>query len=332
MRAFVIQADNSLKIVEKEVPTLKVGKALIKIRAAALNRRDVWIQEGKYPNITAGSTIGSDGAGVVVAVGAKEHNSWLDRPVLLNPNIDWGPDPRVQSSDYTILGMPVDGTLADYVVADVDRLHSPPKHLSLVQASSLPLAGLTAYRALFRYADVSEKTNVFISGFGGGVAQFAGLFALATGANVYISSSQSEVRDRALKLGAKAAVDYREKDYLDKLLSIAGGMDLVIDSAGGDQFNDFIKILRPAGRIVFYGATNGLPQKINLHQLFWKQGTIQGTSMGNDEEFVEMLRFVEDHQIEPIIGSTVPFEKIYESLEQMASGALVGKSVLTFEE
>jgi zinc-binding alcohol dehydrogenase/oxidoreductase len=331
MRALVVQDDYSLAIVEKTLPTPKPGEALIKIQAAALNRRDLWIQEGKYPNITPGATLGSDGAGSVEAVGSNEDSSWLHKQVLINPNLNWGSDPDVQSADYTIIGMPTDGTLAEYVVTNIDRLHAVPSHLDLIQASSLPLGGLTAFRALFRYANISAKSNVFISGFGGGVAQFAGLFALATGAQVYISSSQTAVRENALNLGVIEAFNYREKDWLSKLRENGRGMDLVIDSAGGDQINDLIKMLNPGGKVVFYGATTGLPSKINLHQLFWKQAAIQGTTMGNDTEFGAMIEFIDKHDIVPIIGQKAPFEQVFDALENMASGHLIGKSVLTFD-
>lgn len=326
----MVQDDHSLAIVEKALPTPKAGEAVIKIHAAALNRRDLWIQEGKYPSIKSGSTLGSDGAGSVETVGSSVDNSWLHKKVLINPNLNWGASPSVQSADYSILGMPTDGTLAEYVVTKIDRLHALPDHLDMTQASSLPLGGLTAFRALFRYTNISAKSNVFISGFGGGVAQFAGLFALATGAQVYISSSQTAVRENALNLGVTEAFNYQENDWVSQLCKNGRGMDLVIDSAGGDQLNDLIKLLNPGGKIVFYGATTGLPSKINLHQLFWKQAAIQGTTMGNDAEFSAMIEFVDKHEIVPIIGQKLPFEQVFAALDNMASGHLIGKSVLTF--
>jgi NADPH:quinone reductase-like Zn-dependent oxidoreductase len=246
--------------------------------------------------------------------------------VVINPNIDWGADLDTQSTKYTILGMPVSGTFAEYVTVGVDRLHHKPFHLDFLQAAALPLGGLTAFRALFRKGGLRAGQNVLISGFGGGVAQFAFLFAKAAGANVYISSGSDEKIEKAMKLGAKGAYNYKKSNF-DDLWKTKGGFDLVIDSAGGDQLNNFIKMLRPQGKIVFYGATNGLPAKIDLYRMFWNQLSLIGTTMGNDNEFSEMLAFVSQHQIRPIVDSIRPFAKIAESFPDITKANKVGKIV-----
>jgi zinc-binding alcohol dehydrogenase/oxidoreductase len=304
LKALVLSSPGQIELKELPMPILSVGKALVRIKAAALNRRDDWIREGKYPNIKFGGILGSDGAGIVESVHDETENAWVGQEVVINPNIDWGPDLEAQSSKYTILGMPVNGTFAEYVVVPVDRLHHKPFHLDFLQAAALPLGGLTAFRALFRKGGLRAGQNVLISGFGGGVAQFAFLFAKAAGANVYVSSGSDE-----------------------KIEKTKGGFDLVIDSAGGDQLNNFIKVLRPQGKIVFYGATNGLPAKIDLYRMFWNQLSLIGTTMGNDHEFNEMISFVGKHQIRPIVDSIRPFSKIAESFPDITKPNKVGKIV-----
>lgn len=326
MRALVLTEPGKIEIKEMPKPTLSAGKALVKIKAAALNRRDDWIREGKYPNIRYGGILGSDGAGVVEEVFDDAGKEWVGKEVVINPNIDWGPDMDTQSTRYTILGMPVSGTFAEYVAVGVDRLHHKPFHLDFLQAAALPLGGLTAFRALFRKGSLRAGQNVLISGFGGGVAQFAFLFAKAAGANVYISSGSDEKIEKAMKLGAKGAYNYKKSNF-DDLWKTKGGFDLVIDSAGGDQLNNFIKMLRPQGKIVFYGATNGLPAKIDLYRMFWNQLSLIGTTMGNDNEFNEMLAFTSQHQIRPIIDSIRPFSKIAESFPDITKPNKVGKIV-----
>jgi len=327
MKALVLTATNQIELKDIPKPVLSPGKALVKIKATALNRRDDWIREGKYPNIRFGVTMGSDGAGVVEEVFDEENQAWVGQEVVINPNIDWGPDLQVQSGKYTILGMPVNGTFAEYCLVNIDRLQHKPFHLDFLQASALPLGGLTAFRALFRRGGLRAGQNVLISGFGGGVAQFAFLFAKAAGANVYITSGSDEKIARALKMGAKGAYNYKKESNYSDLWKTKGGFDLVIDSAGGDQINNFIKILKPNGRIVFYGATNGLPAKIDLYKMFWHQLTLQGTTMGNDHEFNEMLAFVSKHQIRPIVDSIRPFSKIAESFGDITKSNKVGKIV-----
>jgi len=327
MKALVLKEAGKIELVELPKPTVSNGKALVRIKASALNRRDDWIREGKYPNIKFGVTLGSDGAGVVEAVGDEKDQPWVGQEVIINPNIDWGPDLEVQSGKYTILGMPVDGTFAEYVSVPVDRLHRKPEHLDFLQAAALPLGGLTAHRALFRRGELKTGQNVLISGFGGGVAQFAFLFAQAVGANVYVSSGSDEKIDKALKLGAKGAYNYKKQATYADLWKTKGGFDLVIDSAGGDQINNFIKVLKPRGKIVFYGATNGLPNKLDLYRMFWNQLSLLGSTMGSDHEFSEMLAFVSKHKIRPLVDSIRPFSKIAESFPDITKPNKVGKIV-----
>jgi zinc-binding alcohol dehydrogenase/oxidoreductase len=327
MKALVLTAPEKIEWKELPTPVLLPGKALVKIKAVALNRRDDWIREGKYPNIRTGMVMGSDGAGVVEFVHNDEHKDWVGKEVVINPNIDWGPNPDVQSSRYTILGMPVDGTFAEYIAVPVDRLHHKPFHLDLLQAAALPLGGLTAFRALFRKGELRADQNVLISGFGGGVAQFAFLFAKASGANVYITSGSDEKLDKAMKMGAKGGYNYKRQSTYADLWKTKGGFDLIIDSAGGDQINTYIKMLRAAGKIVFYGATNGKPNNVDFYRMFWNQLALIGTTMGSDQEFSEMLAFVSKHQIRPMVDSIRPFSKLAESFQDIGKPNKVGKIV-----
>lgn len=327
MKALVLKDAGQIELRDVPKPEVTAGKALVRIKASGLNRRDDWIREGKYPNIKFGVTMGSDGAGIVESVSDEKDQPWVGQEVVINPNIDWGPDLEVQSSRYTILGMPVDGTFAEYVCVPVDRLHHKPFHLDFLQAASLPLGGLTAFRALFRRGELRAGQNVLISGFGGGVAQFAFLFAQAAGANVYVTSGSDEKLDKALKLGAKGAYNYKKQATFTDLWKTKGGFDLVIDSAGGDQINNFIKVLKPRGKIVFYGATNGLPTKLDLYRMFWNQLSLLGSTMGSDHEFSEMLKFVSKHQIRPLVDSIRPFSRIAESFPDITRPNKVGKIV-----
>lgn len=327
MKALLLTGHGQIELKEIPKPSLSPGKALIRIKAAALNRRDDWIREGKYPGIKFGVTMGSDGAGIVEEVADEANNAWIGQEVVINPNIDWGPDPEVQSKNYTILGMPVNGTFAEYLVVNIDRLQHKPFHLDFLQAAALPLGGLTAFRALFRRGSLRAGQNVLISGFGGGVAQFAFLFAKAAGANVYITSGSDEKIARALKMGARGAYNYKKESNYSELWKTKGGFDLVIDSAGGDQLNNFIKVLKPHGKIVFYGATNGVASKVDLYRMFWNQLSLLGSTMGNDHEFNEMLSFVSTHQIRPVIDSIRPFSRIAESFQDITRPNKVGKIV-----
>ena len=209
------------------------------------------------------------------------------------------------------------------------QLFEKPSNLSFEQAAALPLGGLTAFRAVFHHGYVSEGKTVLISGMGGGVAQFAFQFALAVGAKVYVTSGQEEKLKKAAEMGAIGGFNYKSEGWQKEAAKASGGFDCVIDSAGGDQLNDFIKMMRPAGRIVFYGATNGMPSKLDVFRMFWNQITIQGSTMGNDQEFADMVDFVAEHKIEPVVSSVRPLNKIVSSFNDMRDGKHFGKLVIS---
>ncbi len=332
MKAFILAAHGKVSMTEKEKPQTGYGELLVKIYAASLNHRDQWIREDRYPGIKTGVTIGSDGAGVVEAAGCTQDDSWVGKEVIINPNINWGPDPAAQSGDFQILGMPVDGTFAEYVKVACDRVHKKPDHLSMEQAAALPLGGLTAYRALFTNGGLKAGEKVLINGIGGGVAQFAFQFAMAAGAEVWVTSGQKGKIKFAAERGAKGGFLYTEENWPDEALkSTDRGFDLVIDSAGGDQLNQLIDVLQPGGRLVIYGATTGVPSSLNLRKIFWKQIRLQGSTMGNDKEFEEMLAFVSRHKIEPIMEEPLPFDRIEDALDKMKEGKQLGKLVVKMD-
>jgi NADPH:quinone reductase-like Zn-dependent oxidoreductase len=328
MKALVLASAGKLEIQDMPKPVLASGQVLIKIKSATLNRRDQWIREGKYPDIKFGVILGSDGCGIVEEVFDEVNRPWVGKEVVINPNNDWGDDPEVQSGRYSILGMPVHGTFAEYIAVNADRIQLKPAHLDHRQAASLPLGGLTSYRALFRKGELQAGQNVLISGFGGGVAQLAFLFALAAGANVYVNTSSKEKLEKAIKLGAKGGYNYKKENTFRDLWKTKGGFDLILDSSGGDSINAFIKILKPSGKLVFYGASNGLPSGLDLHRMFWKQLSLKGSTMGNDEEFVHMLQFVSKHKILPLVDSIRPFDKIISGFDHIGATKRVGKIVV----
>ena len=328
MKALVLKAPGLIEIMDVPKPTLGAGQVLIKMKSASLNRRDQWIREGKYPDIKFNVILGSDGCGVVQEVYDEINSPWIGRDVVINPNIAWGDNDEVQSRNYQILGMPSHGTFAEYIAVNIDRIQSRPDHLNVHQAATLPLAGLTVFRALFRRGALQRGQNILISGFSGGVAQLAFLFALAKGANVYITTSSDEKLEKALKLGAKGGYNYRKESTFKDLWKTKGGFDVILDSAGGDQVNQYIKILKPCGKLVFYGATNGSPSGVDLHRMFWKQLSLLGSTMGNDKEFVDMINYVNEHSIHPLIDSIRPFEKIQSAFDDITDKKRVGKIVI----
>ena len=178
-----------LELQRRDDLTPAEGQVVIKLKAAALNRRDYWITVGLYPGIKPPVVLGSDGAGIVSACGAGVDPGWEGQEVILNPGIGWGGNPTVQSEGFHILGLPADGTFASEVVVPAEQLHRKPAGLTWEESAALPLAGVTAYRALFTQGNAAAGERILITGIGGGVATFALQFAVALGAEVWVTSS-----------------------------------------------------------------------------------------------------------------------------------------------
>ena len=318
MQAIILEAlHQPLQYKSIDQPVPREGQELVQLKAAALNHRDVWISKGKYPGLVFPIVPGSDGAGIIG-----------DREVIINPSLDWGDDPRFQQKNYRILGLPDQGTLAESIAIDTKYIYDKPAHLSMDQAAALPLAGLTAYRAIFTKCQVKTGEKVLISGVGGGVALFACQFAIAAGAEVYVTSSSDEKISKAVEMGAKGGFNYNQDKWYKDLQAQIGGVDAVIDSAAGEGFSNLVKACNPGARLAIYGGTSGSLQNISPQIIFYKQLTILGSTMGTDEEFAAMLDFVYRHKIVPVVDSVYDLKDANLAFERMDQGLQFGKIVL----
>lgn len=330
MKAIVLDRTNPQGISYQDVTLGHLGDhdVRIELAAAALNHRDEWCRQGKYANLMDGVVLGSDGSGIVVEAGKSVDHSWIGREVIINPALHWGESQEAQGPNFRILGMPDHGTFAEYVQVSGDRIYSKPDHLNLFEAAALPLAGLTAYRSLFYQGDLKPEQKVLVTGIGGGVAQFALQFALARKAKVYVSSSSQDKLVAAKGLGAEGGFIYSDPNWVEEAKSLTGGFDLVIDSAMGNTLGNLLDVVKPGGKLVFFGATLGNPSDMNVRKIFWNQITLKGTTMGSDRDFEDMLDFVTHHHIKPIVDRVFDFDQAATAFERMQQGAQVGKLVL----
>ena len=329
MKALLLTStDGTLEHREVDEPPSEKGSATVRMQAAALNRRDFWITQGLYPGIVAPCILGSDGSGEVIAVADEEDQEWIGREVLINPSLDWGPSQDAQGEDFSILGMPRNGTFAETVNVPVGQLVAKPAHLSAAEAAALPLAGLTAYRALFVKGGLQSGQTVLITGIGGGVAVIALKFAAAAGAKVLVTSSSDDKLARALTLGATAGANYKEDGWVERLAEEHGPIDLVLDGAAGAGFNALLALVRPGGRIVNYGGTAGPPPDLDIRKHFWKQLQLLGSTMGSPADFSAMTSFVAEHEIRPEVDSVRPLAEGAEVVASMANSPQFGKLVL----
>lgn len=330
MKAIVLEAaDKPLVLKEVENPSLNAGEVLVQIKAAALNRRDYWITIGKYAGIKYPCILGSDGAGIVAEVAGDEDKKWLNKEVIINPCHNWGDHAEYQNRDFSILGLPENGTFAENVKVKAEYLCPKPAHLSWEQAAALPLAGMTTYRALFTKGKAKKGDKVLITGIGGGTGTFALQWAVAAGCQVFVTSGSGEKIERARQLGACAGVNYKAQDWAGQLQLMAGGFDVIIDSALGNGFDKLLDIANPGGRIVFFGGTAGNIPALNGRKIFWKQLQILGTTMGSPNDFKGMIDLVNQHQIVPVIDEVFPLAQAQKAVDKMENSAQFGKLILT---
>ncbi|WP_436516140.1 quinone oxidoreductase family protein [Ekhidna sp. To15] len=321
----ITQESEPIQLTSLTKPEISGDECLIKLKAAALNRRDQWIRKGMYPGIKPGTVLGSDGCGIV----ENGPNEWVGKEVIINPNVDWGDNPEVQSDQYSVLGMPTNGTLAEHIKVPAHRLHEKPSHLTDEEAAALPLAGLTAFRATIKKGASKAGKRVLVTGAGGGVSQFAIAFAVFSGAEVYVTSGSDEKIEKVKKMGVKEGFNYRDEKWFKSAADV-GGFDSIIDSAGGNQLNNYLKVIKPAGRIVMYGSTTGHPEKLDVFRLFWSQAQIMGSTMGSDQEFVEMVEYVNKNQIKPTVDKVFELSNYLQAFDRFMDPDSFGKIVIRF--
>jgi NADPH:quinone reductase-like Zn-dependent oxidoreductase len=331
MNAIVLRAlggPERLALDKAPDPVPGPGEAVVALRAAALNHRDAWIRKGLYAGIALPIILGSDGAGEVTDVGPGVDPSWAGRHVVINPSLGWGDDARVQGPSYRILGLPDDGTYAESVKVPAENLFAKPAALSWEEAAAIPLAGLTAYRALVTRAQVQRGETVLVTGIGGGVATFALLIAAHLGARVIVTSSSDAKLERAGRLGAAGGVNYTNEAWAKEAQALCdGGPDVIVDSAGRDVFPALLDIVKPGGRIVTFGATTGSASAIEVRRVFWKQLSILGSTMGTPDEFAAMLALF-DGPLAPVVDRVFPLAAAPDAHRRMDAADQFGKIVL----
>ncbi|MCZ6841723.1 MAG: zinc-binding dehydrogenase [SAR324 cluster bacterium] len=331
MKAVMVSRGGPPDVLEyKDTPTPapEPGQARVGLKAAGLNHRDVW-QRRAYTAPEA-NILGSDGAGVVEEVGDPEHQQWVGREVVINPSLYWGDREDGPGPGYQILGIPTPGTYAESVVVPVDNLVPKPQHLDFLKAAAIPLAGLTAWRALFSQGRLAPGETLLLPGIGSGVAGMALMIAKKAGARVIVTSSSEDKLAKAIQQGADFAFNYTDESWEQQVREMAApdGIDLVLDHSGEQTLPADLRLLRTGGRITFLGATTGSQLILNLREAFFKQVHLIGTTMGSPREFRDLFRFVEQHRLEPEINHVYGLAEASDAHRLMEEGRQFGKIML----
>jgi zinc-binding alcohol dehydrogenase/oxidoreductase len=306
-----------------DMPELQpqAGEVQVRLKTAGLNHRDLFVPNRHKPTEPP-LILGSDGAGVIDAVGEGVTGIQTGDEVMINPGLGWKEKSDAPPQGFDILGHPNHGTFADQVIVPAENIVQKPAYLTWEEAGVLSLAALTAYRALFTQGQVREGMKVFIPGIGSGVATFLLQFAKAAGTTVYVTSRSEEKCQKALELGADKAINSHE----DWETALAGEkMDLVIECVGAATFNKSLKQLRPGGTIVTFGSSTGDVIDFDLRSFFYGQFKMIGSTMGSAEEYNEMVAFISEHQLKPVIDRMYPLEEFDQAFARLEKAEQLGK-------
>lgn len=336
---------NSLQLRQVNKVAPQEHEVLVEIKAVALNHRDLFIRRHQYPSISLENPMFSDGYGTVVELGSKvSKTDLLQKNVLLTPMRGWVSDAAGPEdvSAWTITGstrLCPTGTAQDYICVHKDEVVVAPPHLSAIEGAALPLVGLTAWRAINTKTDAKPGQNILVTGIGGGVALTLLQFGIAMGVNVYVTSGDQNKIDKAAQMGAKGGAIYKnekwEADIRAQLPQDRPFLDAIIDGAGGDIVTKAVKLLKPGGIITQYGMTASPQMNWNMSAVLHNI-ELKGTTMGSRKEFREMVDFVTEKQIRPVVSRVVrglgDLEGIDSLFSEMEAGEQMGKLVVEIDD
>lgn len=323
---------------EVDDPEPGSGEVVVRIRAAALNRLDLWTLSGvlgiehAFPHV-----LGADGAGEIESVGdASPKGIKPGAPVMVNPGLSCRNCELCRAGEqslcpsFKMLGEHLPGTFAEKVKVPGTNVYPFPSEFSFAEGAALGTTFITAYRMLFGRGRLRPGEWVLITGIGGGLAHSLFQLARPVAGRVFVTSSSADKLKRALEMGADEGVNYTEEDVgkAVRQLTAKRGVDLVVDSAGGPSIDAAVRCLRKGGRVVNAGATAGPKAEIDLRRVFWNQLEVIGSTMGSDSDVADMLRMVGGANIRPDIDRTFPLSEGRAALEYLERQEQFGKVVL----
>lgn len=315
-----------LRVTEWRDPQIPDGWALVRLRRAALNRVDEMMLRARH-DLPGPSILGADGAGVVVGLGAGASGPEVGAEVVISPSLHWGDSLDAPGAAYEILGSPTHGTHAEMVVVPAENLLPKPPRLSWEETAALPLAGVTAWRALVTRGRLQNGETVVIAAASSGVGSLAVQIASGLGARVIAVTSARKL-EAAKSLGADHAVARESEDLADQLVRATdGGAHLALDSTGS-LWPPLLEALRPGGRLVSVGKMVSDTAPVRVPTVFWKQLDILGSSMGSPDDFRLFLQHVEHSDWAPAVDSVHPLEDIAAAYERLDHPDRVGKVII----
>lgn len=342
MKAVVFHQHGDLdQVVYTDVPQPEIGpdEALIEVKAAALNRLDLWVLQGwpslklKLPHI-----MGSDGAGVVTAVGSQVSRVQVGDRVAVNPTL-WDPaDPFARRGQdnmtdaFAIIGEHVDGFFAEYAAVPARNLVKMPPQASFADAAAASLVFVTAWHSLITRGRFKAGETVLIVGAGGGVNTASIQIARLAGAGcIYVVGSSAEKLAQAQALGADVTINRQEEDWGKAIFKLTNrlGVDVVVDNVGAATYHASLRALKRGGRLLTVGNTSGPKFEFDNRLMFGKHLSIIGSTMGTHTDYEQVMSLIFDGRLRPIIDTTYPLREGQTALRRLQTGDVIGKLVLS---
>ncbi|WP_159617106.1 NAD(P)H-quinone oxidoreductase [Arthrobacter zhaoguopingii] len=322
MKAVVIRGPGGPEMLElREVPEPepKPGEVVIDVVAAGLNRADVQQRRGVYPP----------------PPGASEYPGLEVSGRISDPNGSALP------AGAEVVALLSGGGYAEKVAVPAGQVLEVPDGLELVEAAALPETAATVYSNLFLTAGLKAGETVLIHGGAGGIGTMAIQLARAFGAVPLVTAGSPDKLQLAASLGAAAAINYREQDFVEEARAATGGAgaDVILDVVGAKYLERNISALAVGGRLVVIGLQGGTTAEVNLGALMTKRASIAGSTLRArpPQQKAEIMAAVEREvwplvaagRVRPLVGRTFPLAEAAAAHEYFDSGEHTGKILLT---
>lgn len=330
----------NVRLIDVPLPAPSRGEVLLEVHAAALNRLDLWVLEGwpgirlKLPHI-----LGSDGSGIVAAIGDGVTRVKAGDRVAVNPSVCKDPHDYFvrlgydnMCADFALFGEHMDGFFTEYVVVPERNLLPLPDHVTYQTAAAASLVFVTAWHSLITRGRLRPGESVLVIGAGGGVNTAALQIARLAGAGpILVVGSSEEKLAASLKLGADITLNRHEVDWSREVYQLTGkrGVDVVVDNVGAATFPQSLRALRRGGRLLTVGNSSGPHLELDNRYIFGKQLTILGSTMGTSVDYETVMRLIFDGRLQPVIDTAYPLELGPAALRRLQTGDVIGKIVLS---
>lgn len=314
------------------------NEVLLAVKAAALNRLDLWVIEGwpalklKFPHI-----LGSDGAGIVAQVGANVNQIAVGDRVAVNPTVGCGQCPFCRSGrehqcdSFAILGEHLPGFYGQYAVVPAGNLLKMPPQATFESDAAASLVYVTAWHSLIRRGGLQAGENVLIVGAGGGVNTAAIQIARLAGAGrIIVVGSSTAKLSQAKQLGADETINRHEQDWGKAVFKMTGrqGVDIVVDNVGAATYPTSLRALKKGGRLLTVGNTSGPKFEFDNRLMFGKHLSIIGSTMGPHADYVTVMEMVFSGRLQPVIDTIYPRHEALTALARLQAGQVMGKLLL----